>query len=239
LSIGGEVKPYVICHMVASIDGRTLIRRWRPEDASRKEVFARLHDGLAADAWLVGRVTGQEYARLDAYPDHADQVYPREPWFARHDARAHGIVLDPHGRIAWGRSEIDGDPVVVVLAEKVSDAHLAGLRKDGVSYIFAGKQDLDLGLTLNILGRELGIKRLEINGGGVTNGAFLRAGLIDEISLAIFPVVDGARGAPCVFDSTDAEAGAPAPLQAMTLESSQVLEGGVLWLRYRLRNGRD
>ena len=81
-------------------------------------------------------------------------------------------------------------------------------------------------MALDILGRELGIKRLEINGGGVTNGAFLRAGLIDEISLAIFPAVDGAQGAPCVFNSTDAEAGVPAPLQAVTLESSQVLEGG-------------
>jgi riboflavin biosynthesis pyrimidine reductase len=230
------MKPYVVCHMVASIDGRTLIRRWRPEDASRKALFARLHDGLATDAWLVGRVTGQEYAKLDAYPDHADEVWPRKAWIARRDARAYGIVLDARGKVAWGRSEIDGDPIVVVLTEEVSDAHLAGLRKDGVSYIFAGKQDLDLGLALDILGLDLGIKRLEINGGGVTNGAFLRAGMIDEISLAIFPAVDGVQGAPCAFDSADAEAGVPARLRAVTLESSQVLEGGVLWLRYRLRN---
>ena len=119
----------------------------------------------------------------------------------------------------------------------MSDAHLAGLRHDGVSYIFAGKQDLDLSSALESVGRELGVRRLEINGGGVTNGAFLRAGLIDEISLAIFPAIDGSQGAPCVFDSTDAEAGAPALVQAVTLESSQVLEGGVLWLRYRLQNG--
>jgi riboflavin biosynthesis pyrimidine reductase len=231
------MKPDVICHMVASIDGRTLTRRWRPEDASRRALFARLHDGLSADAWLVGRITGQEYARLDAYPNHVDKTYPREPWFVRREARAHGIVLDAHGKIAWGRSEIDGDPLVVVLTEQVSDAHLAGLRNDGVSYIFAGKQDLDLSLALDSVGRELGVRRLEINGGGVTNGAFLRAGLIDEISLAIFPAIDGSQGAPCVFDSTDAEAGAPALVQTVTLESSQVLEGGVLWLRYRLQNG--
>jgi riboflavin biosynthesis pyrimidine reductase len=231
------VKPYVICHMVASIDGRTLINRWRPEDGRRRRLFAHLHDGLSTEAWLVGRVTGQEYARLDAYSLHTDQTYPREPWFAQREVRAHGIVLDARGRIAWGRSEIDGDSLVVVLAETVSDAHLAGLRNDGVSYLFAGKQDdLDLGLTLDILGRELGIKRLEINGGGVTNGAFVRAGLIDEISLAIFPAVDGAQGAPSVFDSTNAEAGMPAALLAVALESSQVLEGGVLWLRYRLQN---
>jgi riboflavin biosynthesis pyrimidine reductase len=45
-----------------------------------------------------------------------------------------------------------------------------------------------------------GIKRLEANGGGVTNGAFLRAGLLDKISLAIFPAVDGAIGSPNVFN---------------------------------------
>ena len=123
-----------------------------------------------------------------------------------------------------------------MLTEQVTDAHLAGLRKDGVSYIFAGEQELDLALALEILNRELGVKRLLVEGGGGTNGAFLRAGLIDEISLAICPAVDGAKGAPSVFDSSDKNAGAPAPIRAMTLESTQVLEGGAVWLRYRLRN---
>jgi len=93
-----------------------------------------------------------------------------------------------------------------VLTETVSDAYLTGLRDDGVSYIFAGAQELDLGRALDILNRELGIKRLEVNGGGLTNGAFLRAGLIDEISLAIFPAVDGTRGA-AVFDPGEAAEG--------------------------------
>ena len=231
------MKPHVICHMVASVDGRTLIPRWRPEDAHRSGVFDRLHERLGGDAWLVGRITGQEYARRDAYPAHTDQRYPRDPWFARRDAAAYGVVLDAHGKIAWGRTDIGDDPIVAVLTAQVADAHVAGLRQDGVSYIFAGAQDLDLGLALEILNRELGIQRVLLEGGGVTNGAFLRAGLIDEISLAIFPAVDGAKGAPCVFDSGDEEAGAPAPLRSMALESSQVLEGGVVWLRYRLQSG--
>jgi hypothetical protein len=29
----------------------------------------------------------------------------------------------------------------------------------------------------------------------------------------------------------------PAPVDSMTLESSQVLDGGAVWLRYQLRNG--
>jgi riboflavin biosynthesis pyrimidine reductase len=200
-------------------------------------VFDCLHERLGGDAWLVGRITGQEYAKRDAYPEHTNQHYPREPWFARRGAAAYGIVLDAHGKIAWGRTDIGDDPIVAVLTEKVSDAHVAGLRQDGVSYIFAGAQDLDLGLALEILHQELGIQCVLLEGGGVTNCAFLRAGLIDELSLAIFPAVDGAKGAPCVFDSREDAAGTPAPLCAMTLESSQVLEGGVVWLRYRLQSG--
>jgi riboflavin biosynthesis pyrimidine reductase len=207
------------------------------ERKSRSRTFRALHELLGGDAWLVGRVTGQEFAKADTYPDHTDQTYPREPWFARRDADAYGIALDAYGKIAWGRSDIDGDPIVAVLTDRVSDAHLAGLRKDGVSYIFAGERELDLRLALEILNRELGVKRLLVEGGGGANGAFLRAGLIDEISLAICPAVDGAKGAPSVFDSSDKDAGVAAPIRAMTLDSTEVLEDGAVWLRYRLQSG--
>jgi hypothetical protein len=50
-------------------------------------------------------VTGSEYAKAEAYPDHTDQTYPREPWLARRDAVAYGISLDTQGKIAWGRSD--------------------------------------------------------------------------------------------------------------------------------------
>ena len=39
-----------------------------------------------------------------------------------------------------------------------------------------------------------------------------------------------------MFDSSDEEAGMPAPIRAMTLEKSEMLEGGVVWLRCRLQN---
>ena len=230
------MKPYVICHMNSSIDGRAWGSRWRPAQNRMSGLFERIHEQLGNGSWLIGRVTGSEYAKAEAYPDRTDQTFPREPWFARRDARAYGIALDAHGKIAWGRSDIGGDPIVAVLTAQVSDAHLAGLRRDGVSYIFAGEEALDLALALEILNRELGIERLLLEGGGGSNGSFLRAGLIDEISLVVCPAVDGAKGAPSVFDSSDAEAGQPAPIQTMTLESSQVLDGGAVRLRYRLAN---
>jgi riboflavin biosynthesis pyrimidine reductase len=230
------MKPHVICHMAASVDGRTLPSRWRPKGVG-EGLFEQLHEELRGDAWLIGRVTGQEFAKGAAYPRHTAETFPRDAWFARRDAASYGVVLDAHGKIAWGRSDIGGDPIVVVLTEQVSDAHLAGLRAEQVSYIFAGKAEIDLGLTLEILNRELGVKRLLLEGGGTMNGAFLRAGLVDEISLILCPAVDGAKGAPSVFDSGEAQGELRAPLQAMVLESSQVLESGAVWLRYRLRNG--
>jgi riboflavin biosynthesis pyrimidine reductase len=221
--------------MTASVDGRTLSSRWRPQSFNSGGIFERLHEELGCDAWLVGRVTGHEFAKASSYVVQQPTArLPREPWFAKRDADAYGVVLDAHGTIAWGRSDIGGDPIVAVLTTEVSDTHLNGLRSEGVSYIFAGQHDLDLPLTLEILNHELGVKRLLLEGGGVTNGAFLRAGLVDEVSLVICPVVDGSAGAPCVFDSGQADAGHAAPLQSMRLDSSQTLAAGCMWLRYHL-----
>jgi hypothetical protein len=50
------------------------------------------------------------------------------------------------------------------------------------------------------------------------------------------PAVDGAKGAPSVFDSTEADTNQRAPVTAMTLESSVILEGGAMLLRYLIRN---
>ncbi|UPJ59368.1 dihydrofolate reductase family protein [Bradyrhizobium sp. 192] len=228
------MKLYVICLMHSSLDGRTHPSRWRPKGAGT-DWFEKIHDELGGDAWVIGRVTGSEFAKGQPYPA-TDMKLPRENWFARRDAKTYGIVLDPRGKIGWGRSDIGGDPIVVVLTESVPDSHLAGLRGEGVSYIFAGQSELDLALALDILGRELGVKRLLVEGGGVANGAFLRAGLIDEFNLILSPAIDGAAGAPFVFSSTEEDSDKRAPIAAMSLESTRELGGGVLLLRYLIRN---
>jgi len=221
--------------MHSSLDGRTHPSRWRPKGAGT-DWFEKIHDQLSGDAWVIGRVTGSEFAKGRPYPETSREKLPRENWFARRDAKTYGVVLDAHGKIGWGRSDIGGDPIVVVLTESVPDSHLAGLRSEGVSYMFACKSEIDLALTVDILHRELGVKRLLVEGGGVANGAFLRAGLIDEFNLILSPAIDGARGAPFVFDSSEADSDKRAPLTAMTLESTRDLCGGVLLLRYLIQN---
>lgn len=223
--------------MVCSIDGRIWGSRWRPKANVVPNLFERLHDRLIAEqpgggSWLCGRVTAQEFAKGTTYPP-SDQVFPRKNWFAQREAKAWGIFLDAHGKAVWARKDIGGDPILVILTEQVSDSHLAGLRADGVSYIFAGATEIDLAAALETLNRELGIGHLMLEGGGGANGALLRAGLVDEISLVISPTIDGSTGAPTVFNSGDVDLG-PAPIERMTLASHEVLDGGAVWLRYKL-----
>ena len=114
-----SMKPYVICHMVASVDGRVLTGRWRPED-QRRAYFEQLHDRLGVDAWPVGHVTGEEYAKRDKYPDLAGQRYPTD---LVRPTRCGGVWhrLRRTGQDRLGAVDIsDGDPIVVVLTEMVT-----------------------------------------------------------------------------------------------------------------------
>ncbi|MDB5628632.1 MAG: putative 5-amino-6-(5-phosphoribosylamino)uracil reductase [Tardiphaga sp.] len=70
------MKPHVICLMSASVDGRIIPSRWRPAGAAN--LFEQVHDELKADAWLVGRVTGQEFAKSKPYPASGGDTFARE-----------------------------------------------------------------------------------------------------------------------------------------------------------------
>ena len=97
-------------------------------------------------------------------------------------------------------------------------------------YIFAGKDTLDLPLAARKLKELFGIESMLLSGGGVVDWSFLQAGLIDEISLVIPPVIDGGVRLPSAFDDSPLAAG-HAPV-ALTLTDVQRLEGDAMWLRY-------
>ena len=231
------MKPHVTCHMLTSIDGRILNSRWTPKSTTAGDLFEKLHDELGCDAWIVGRVTGQEFSKGTRYPATTSGPIARDNHIVTREAKSVGVVLDADGKIVWGRADIGGDPIVVVLTQKVPDAHLAGLRGDGVSYIFAGETELDLTSILQTLSHEFGVKRVLLEGGGVANGEFLRAGLVDAISVVICPAIDGSQGAPSVFHSGDDGDRIAPPLTSVTLDSTQTLDGGAVWLRYTVANG--
>ena len=106
----------------------------------------------------------------------------------------------------------------------------AYLQSIGVSYVFGSKTDIDLARVVAILANELGTKRLVVEGGPHVSESFVNAGLIDEISVPVLPLIDGRGAHPASFEVAKDEWGMPTYL---TLASADIQEGGAVWLCYR------
>ncbi|MFC3693902.1 RibD family protein [Chenggangzhangella methanolivorans] len=199
------MKPHVTCLMLSSLDGRLGSGRSgegaKDEIAARGKAFEDAHDELGGDGWIIGRVTGAEMSKALAHPPANFEAPPRPFHFARRDAAAYGIIVDPRGKLHFEKADIGGDHVVVLLAGGVEDAHLAELKADGASYVVAEGPEIDLRATLELLARELGVKRLLLEGGGGVNGEFLKAGVVDDVVLLIWPSIVGLSGERTVFES--------------------------------------
>src|SRR6201987_4220972 len=222
------MKPHVIMHMMSRIDGRIVTRGW-PKDLDVGDLYERVHSDLRGDAWIVGRATMAEFAAGAARAISTEKRFPRETWKAPTAEKGpYAIAFDRHGKLHLNKGDVNGDPLIIVLITNVSDDHLAELRRDGVSYIFAGSDDVDLARALATLKKEFAIERLLLEGGGGINGAFLAAQLIDEISLLLMPVADGAEGTPPLFDRIGGA------VRTLKLRSVAGLEEDVLHLRYQV-----
>lgn len=224
-------RPYVICHMVPSVDGRIVTSGWDLPRGVLAE-YERTAGTFNAQAWIIGRISMEPYAGRSKVPVRKKgEPIPRTDFIARRDAESHAIALDPSGKLTWKSSSIDEEHVITVLTEQVSDDYLAFLRDRGVSYLFGGKKDLNLARVLQKLRKEFGIKTLLLEGGGKINGSFLAADLIDELSVLLAPVADGSIGTPSLFDAKEGRG----PARKLTLRSVEKRKGGLVWLRYKVK----
>lgn len=67
--------------------------------------------------------------------------------------------------------------------------------------MFAGKEELDIELLLKKVKNVLRADLLLLEGGGSLNGSFMEKGLIDELSLVLTPIADGAVNTPTLFET--------------------------------------
>lgn len=231
------MRPYIICHMGTSIDGRLHPSRFTAVAAGNSQAvlrshYEKVHDSFEADGWLVGRKTMSEMAKGTERTIADAPRVSREPHLGDRNGRKLGITIDPSGRVHYGKDNVGGDHVVAILGEKVSDAYLAELREDGVSYIFAGAKGDDLPSAMEQLVTVFGVKKLMLEGGGRINGAFLKHRLIDEFSTLIHPAVDGVARSDGIVDYEGPEGDRPGAGQALRLIGCETLEGGMVWLRH-------
>jgi 5-amino-6-(5-phosphoribosylamino)uracil reductase len=201
--------------------------------------YERIHDQFGADGWIVGRRTMSEMAKGTERPISGAPKVPREAHIAARNGRKLAIAIDPSGRVHYGKDNVGGDHVVTVLGEQVSDAYLAELREDGVSYVFAGPSGHDLPRAMNEIAELLGVQTLLLEGGGRINGAFLKNKLIDEFSTLIHPAVDGVAGTESIVDYDGPEGDRPGAGQSLRLTHCEMLDGGMVWLRHAVERAQE
>jgi len=227
-------RPYIICHMTTSLDGKVtgehLIRNTH---ASASDLYYEINRNYKADGYACGRITMEGSFSGGWYPDlskyHA--VHHRMDFMVDDMTGFYAVAFDPHGRLGWKSNRIidpDGDPgydkaqIIEVLTEQVDPRYLGYLETMKIPYIFAGETEIDIAFALFKLKSIVGINTLLLEGGSTLNGAFQRAGVIDELSLVVDPVIGG-KGKPLCLNSN---------MEEFTLSHVEN-HNGILWLNYK------
>lgn len=237
-------RPYIFCHMMTSLDGKITGNYMRtPEANSSGDVFYNIAFGknpyYKHQGWLSGRVTTDENFTFYEKPDLHDneEIVPDGDFIIQPVAAMYYVSVDPSGKLGWKQNTLTyGDTtahILEVLTEKASNAYKAFLRRMNISYIIAGKEELDYTLAMHKLYELFGIKILMLGGGGVLNWTFIQARMCDEVSIVLAPVADGSNETPTLFEVRDT-LGNTKPV-GFKLENVEVVKDNTVWLRYKTK----
>ena len=228
-------RPYIICHMTTSIDGKvTGDFLSHPKSIEASELYYQINRDIWSNAYACGRVTMEGSFTGGWYPDLSsfEPAYSPMDYLVDEVTGFFAVAFDPHGRLGWKSNRIidgDGDPgydnaqIIEVLTRDVDLRYLTYLQSMEIPYIFAGDTQIDVDEALFKLKTYFGIHVLLLEGGSILDGAFQRAGVIDELSLVVAPVVASAEDKPLFMDSV--------------MEENRLAEvkdhNGILWLNYK------
>jgi len=175
----GPARPRVLAHLAQSVDGRIATADGASQFLTGAEDLDHTHRLRALfDAVLVGAGT--------VFNDDPRLTTRRVP-----GPSPVRVILDPRGRLDLGRHRLFRDGAAPTLV--VRRAPLPADMPPHVTRIappFAGDDGLDLPELLSLLEGH-GIRRLFVEGGGVTVSRFLQARLCDRLQLTVAPVVLG------------------------------------------------
>ena len=233
-------RPYVICHILSSLDGKITGPFMGTESVRALGAgYGKYRTEMNADAWLYGTTTTKEFTGFRKPVLEEDGDVPEGDFVADDNAELYYISIDVDGEIGWesgifrnkGRAPAH---VIEVLTASTPAAYKAYLRKTGVSYIIAGEKSLDCKTAMRKLYGLFHIEKVLICGGGIVNWSFLQAGMVDELSLFLAPVTDGSRGSASLFTQIPSLAEG-APVEFLLRETEQIGDGG-LRLKYQPKN---
>lgn len=211
---------------MSSVDGR--IDCAMTAEIDRSNAYYEALDKLNFDAVLEGRVSRQMHYALPE-PFEATDKTPlgEEKIHIAHPVDYYDIAVDTHGSLRWPNGA-SADNLLVITDEACPKEYHEYLTYNGISWIACGKKGIDFNRAMDILGDKFGVKRLGVVGGGHINGAFLKAGLLDEVSLMVGGGIDGRAGMTAVFDGIKQK---DYPPTLLTLNEVERM-GNVVWMRY-------
>ena len=225
---------------MSSVDGRLDADRWTlPFDGKDIEdvtsVYTEIKDAYHADAWILGRNSVQKHFfpetfRCDTY---TPATMPRTFVGHRNSDRSL-VVFDSKGVITYTEDKVYGDTIIAVLGKRVSEEYLEYLRRVGISYLFAGEDGHDYALAVKTLHEEFAMRLMLLDGGGTLNGEFLKRQLIDELSLVIYPGMDGLSGISSIYEYRGGDCEFPALGQSLELKEVKQCRDGVVWISYKV-----
>jgi riboflavin biosynthesis pyrimidine reductase len=238
-------RPYIFCHMLVSVDGKIIGSYMdTPEGKESGDLFYNIAFGedpfYHHQGWLSGRTTTDDNFTKYQEPalDHNAPEVPEGDFVVDTDLSKYYVSVDPSGKLGWTSSTLNYKDtkahVIEVVTEQASNAYKALLRKLNISYIIAGKDSLDYGVTMQKLKELFKIDTLMLGGGGVLNWSFIQAGLCDEVSVVIAPTADGSSTAPSLFETREGLS-VDTPV-GFNLKNVEAKEDGSVWLRYTVNN---
>ena len=228
--------PHVVIHNAISADGGL---DWLVPDWPLFNEFLGMYYGKAAvfeeDASLCGAETILK--ALEWGEDVVDDrpADPFEP--AASDTRPLLVIPDSRGRVRiwrWLLTQPHWRAGVALCSTSTPQDYLEYLDGHGIDRIVAGDGQVDLRGALEELNLRFGVAMVRVDSGGVLNGALLRAGLVNEVSLMVVPVLAGGESRVSFFRAP--KLGGVEGLIDMKLMHVERLENDVLWLRYEVLN---
>ena len=227
-------RPYVICHMLQSIDGKIAGGFFREKQTLElAKIYNDISKDYNGDAIIYGTTNAKEmFSSSKTAPVLNQKPIQKMDYIYKDDKNKWIVVIDPQGQISFNQSvyqnpRFKDKNLIVILTENISSQYLETLKSLNISYLFTGKDEIDLRLALEKLYDLFSIKKLLLQGGGITNTYFIKEDLIDELSLVVSPIVSGEEKQPNIFEDCHEYIG-----QTFDLKQSNLLMKSGLYLKY-------
>lgn len=188
-------KPYVFCHMMTTLDGR--IECGMLEYLNGGDEYYKVLNELPLHSAISGRVTAEIEMSSGKFKPKNISIYKGEKIKVNKKVSKYDIIFDTLGSLRWDNYK---NPLIIVTGCEVTADYINYLNENNISYIINNSKEINLAYTLEVLKETFKINNIAIVGGGNINGAFLKNGLIDEITVILAPGIDGRESQTALFD---------------------------------------